>query len=51
MTIKTPPSLDEEPVRLNVPVFFGSAAVILLLGALIVLFPAASKQWLNVAQS
>lgn len=51
MTIKTPLSLDEEPVRLNVPVFFGSAAVILLLGALIVLFPAASKQWLNVAQS
>ncbi|BEM15473.1 BCCT family transporter [Serratia marcescens] len=51
MTMKTPPSLDEEPVRLNVPVFFGSAAVILLLGSLIVLFPAASKQWLNVAQS
>ncbi|MDU7768545.1 MAG: BCCT family transporter, partial [Serratia marcescens] len=51
MTTKTPPSLDEEPVRLNVPVFFGSAAVILLLGTLVVLFPSASKLWLNAAQS
>lgn len=51
MTTKTPPSLDEEPVRLNAPVFFGSAAVILLLGSLVVLFPAASKLWLNAAQS
>ncbi len=51
MTTKTPPSLDEEPVRLNVPVFFGSAAVILLLGSLVVLFPSASKLWLNAAQS
>lgn len=51
MTVKNAPSHVEEPIRLNVPVFFCSAAVILLLGALVVLFPAASKQWLNVAQS
>ena len=36
---------------MNAPVFFGSAAVILLLGSLVVLFPAASKLWLNAAQS
>lgn len=47
MTVNSLPSHGEQPIRLNVPVFFSSAAVILLLGVLIVLFPAGSKQWLN----
>lgn len=50
MTVKSPSSVGVEPIRLNAPVFFGSAAVILLLSLLIVLFPAGSKQWLNGAQ-
>ncbi|MGC1549391.1 MAG: BCCT family transporter [Rhodanobacter sp.] len=41
----------DEPVRLNAPVFFCSAAVILLLGALTVIFPQAALHWLDVAQT
>ncbi len=44
-------SADNEPVRLNAPVFYSSAAVILLLGLLVVLFPAGSHLWLNRAQT
>jgi len=38
------------PVRVNLPVFIGSATAILLLGLLTVLFPQGSQQWLSRAQ-
>lgn len=50
MTVISPTPVSKEPRRLNIPVFFTSATVILLLGMLIALFPAGSQQWLNKAQ-
>ncbi|PKH26944.1 choline transporter [Enterobacterales bacterium CwR94] len=51
MTVKSHHS-DENilPVRVNLPVFIGSASVIMLLGLLTVLFPQGSQQWLSKAQ-
>ncbi|WP_017348250.1 BCCT family transporter [Pantoea sp. A4] len=40
----------QPPIRVNLPVFIGSASVILLLSLLIVLYPQASQAWLNKAQ-
>ncbi|NIF22191.1 BCCT family transporter [Candidatus Pantoea multigeneris] len=40
----------QPPIRVNLPVFIGSASVILLLSLLIVLYPQASQTWLNKAQ-
>ncbi|PIJ48426.1 choline transporter [Erwinia sp. OLTSP20] len=37
-------------VRVNYPVFIGSAAVMLILGLIIVLYPQISQRWLNSAQ-
>ncbi|SFN20542.1 choline/glycine/proline betaine transport protein [Izhakiella capsodis] len=37
-------------IKVNYPVFIGSAAVILILGLLIVFYPQTSQQWLNSAQ-
>ncbi len=39
------------PVKVNRAVFISSASLILLAGLMIVLFPVASEQWLNRAQS
>ena len=50
MAAINPKSVNEEPVRLNAPVFYTSATVILLLGLLIMLFPSGSQQWLRQAQ-
>ncbi len=50
MTAIAPKDVGTEPIRLNLPVFISSAAVILLLGVLIVCFPAGSQLWLNHAQ-
>jgi len=41
---------DGQPIRLNLPVFIASAAVLLVLAILIVLFPQGSQLWLNRAQ-
>lgn len=50
MTEITPKPVGHEPIRLNAPVFFSSAVVILLLGLLVVVFPAGSQKWLSSAQ-
>jgi len=50
MTEIAPKPIGHAPIRLNAPVFFSSAVVILLLGLLVVMFPAGSHQWLNSAQ-
>lgn len=50
MTEITSKPVGPKPIRLNVPVFFSSAVVILLLGLLIVVFPAGSQKWLSSAQ-
>ncbi|QKJ87070.1 Choline transporter [Paramixta manurensis] len=39
-----------DSIQLNLPVLFSSAAVILLLAMLIVLYPVASQRWLSQAQ-
>lgn len=50
-TIRDSIEESNQPVRVNLPVFLGSASVILLLGLLTVLFPQGSQQWLSHAQS
>ncbi|MFG1172278.1 BCCT family transporter [Erwiniaceae bacterium CAU 1747] len=50
MTVKNSNTLHSESVSLNRPVFISSSLVILLLGLLLVLFPAGSERWLNHAQ-
>lgn len=52
MTVKShhPVKVEEEPIRVNYAVFLSSASVILVLAFLIVLYPTASREWLNHAQ-
>lgn len=50
MTVMSPKPVDEESIRLNTPVFFTSATVILLLGLVVAFFPTASQKWLSKAQ-
>lgn len=48
MTAESPQPSAKESIKLNQPVFFSSAIVILLLGTLTFLFPIASQKWLNI---
>lgn len=50
MTVENRNTHQDESVSLNRPVFVSSSLVILVLGILLVLFPAGSEQWLSHAQ-